>query len=329
MDTFIAYFTSADVLSTTRESNSKLNQVFLEMLTQHKTKLSVAQYMDLFYFFNRLERGIAHLKSHDVNTALCFFEKLNIANFEINNEFTPYVEALNLYVDAYQCFFHKNMEPAAEYAEQSLNRILQLNHHEPLYMLSYIDLNIKLLPILFYMKDEESLAYDFSRFLRLFFTEHSVAVSDELKEITQLSDEHKRSWLFYILENLMYYANEHFKDNAEMLNSLLLSTLDNLFQQVEAVPAANSDIYTGLQMAYQLLKPGNVEEPGKLLADNIDEVKSCPEFLKQLLLRKYTDYLTTYAIDYSAHMNYANFISTLESYKVKFDDTYLQKGVAL
>jgi hypothetical protein len=328
MDSFIEYFTSPDVLATTGESNSKLNQVFLEMLKRHKETLTTAQYMDLYYFFNRLERGITFLKSKDVNTARCFFEKLDITDFEIDSEFRPYVEALNLYVQSYECYMTKDIQQACEYSKRSLETISQLNAQDAYYFLSCIDLNTRLLPILFLWEDAGSLAHKYSGYLVPFFADKT-AISDKYGEVSQLSDADKRSWLFFILENLMYYANEHFKDTPDALDSFYLDMLDNLFQQIKVVPEANYEIYTGLMLAYDCLKAENAQDPGELLADNINAVKYCPEFLKQLLLKKYTDYLTQHAIDYSSHKNYSVFITALKSYKVVFDESFLSKSVAI
>lgn len=328
MDSFIEYFTSPDVLNTTGESNSKLNQVFLEMLKRHKDTLTTAQYMDLYYFFNRLERGITFLKSRDLNTAKCFFEKLDTANFEIDGKFRPYIDALNLYVQSYESFMVKDNLQACEYSKRSLETITGLDAQDPYYFLSCIDLNTRLLPILFLWEDAGSLAHKYSEYLGPFFAAGN-AISGKYGEVAQLSVADKRSWLFFILENLMYNANEHFKDNQAALDSFHLDMLDHLFQQVKVVPATNQEIYTGLTLAYDLLKMENIHDPGELLADNIHAVKYCPEFLKQLLLKKYTGYLTQHSIDYSSHQNYPAFISALKSYKVVFDDSFIRKSVAI
>lgn len=329
MNSFIECFTSPDILSTTKENHSKISQVFPEMLNSYKETLPTAQYMDLFYFFNRLERGMAHLRGKDINTAACFFEKLELSGADVNSEFAPYVDALNLYVQAYQFYMADDTDSACDYAARSLDRIGELNSQSPFSLPGSLDLHVKLLPILFHLKTSGELARIFSGYLHLFLEGDTVKIASAYNGIAQLSEEHKRAWLFYILENLLHFANEYFKTDVAAQEAFVLEMIGSLFQQINTVPEENNDIYNGLVLAHQLLRQEDVYDPGERLAEKIDAVKRCPEFLKQLLLRKYVDYLSQHSIDYSSHKNYSSFISTLESYKVTPDDNFWRKNVAV
>lgn len=313
---FIENFQSNDSLELPKGYyNNKTDSVFVELLKQNEDILSKAQYMDLFYFFDRLERFVSLLMNERPNTANCYFDKFNPSNFKYPVSFDPYVQSLYSYAKAYKYYSEGKLKIAYETILNAFYIISPRENESIFFVLSKVDLIVRAYPILIKNETKDQIIERISSIIIYFFIGKKYSKVNINMDVINLPEEKKRTWLFYILENVIYYSNIEFNENENELREFYSNMFTAIIQNIPSVSEANIDIYNGLKIVAEI-KSVEDSEIDEIMNEHFFSIKKCPRLLKQLLLRYYIDYLKNAAIDSSVHKNYPYFLESIKPYQV-------------
>lgn len=313
---FIENFQSTDSLDLPKDYNNKIDALFLELLKQNEDTLSKAQYMDLFYFFDRLERFVSLLRNEQINTANSYFDKFNPSNFEYPVSFDPYVQSLYSYAMAYKYYSEGKLEIAYTTICNAFSFISLRVNESIFFALSKVDLTLRAFPILIKSETKTQIIERISSIIIDFFISKNYSKADINNiGLSNLSEEKKRAWLFIILENVMYYTNIEFEEKENELKEFYSNMFSAVHQNIPDIPETNIDIYYGMKTVVEF-STGKNSEIDQIMDEHFLSIKKCPKLLKQLLLKYYAEYLKSTKIDSSMHRNYPYFLESIKSYQV-------------
>ncbi len=168
-------------------------------------------------------------------------------------------------------------EEAGQLAKKAIATLSEQNRSFPFYSLSLYDMYIRAYPILIRTEAQEEIVSVFAPMIRSLFVRYEPEI-DTSGELSALTKEHRRAWLFYILENLVYFTNEEYlasgRDPKHFYSSLLKGVVgeegDSQDINLDAM-----DILNGLKIVYRYSSKTNIDLDEEL-SYNYQSIIHCP-----------------------------------------------------